>query len=246
MKNIVSVILGSGSKNSKYLTNKYLNFSDHNIFLFNGKVKTEDKEIFETNFNGKKNVYLPDLDSHSSELVSILKSANFESLQIVNFTKCKAVRKSFNDLTVEDWLNSFNSNLLPLINIMKLFSSNNIFGDIIKQTSVVNFSSFLALYGTKDLIPYASAKSALINITASLSAVFKEKNVRLNVISFGNLSYTTTKIESNHKNESHDLISILELFDVLRFLLSNKSSAINGKNLVVDTEISGTIKRVIE
>ena len=86
-------------------------------------------------------------------------------------------------------------------------------------------------------IEYSAIKAGIISITKWLAKYYKDKNIRVNCISPGGI-YDNQPIDFVKKyRKSCTNIGLLESYEIsnlIVFLLSKNSMAINGQNLIVD------------
>jgi len=87
-------------------------------------------------------------------------------------------------------------------------------------------------------ISYAASKSGLVNLTRYLGTYWGEKNVRVNLISFGGVK--TASFDKEFIDAFLDRVpmrrqaEIDEYNGIIRFLASDASSYMTGSNVVVD------------
>lgn len=151
-------------------------------------------------------------------------------------------RKSFFDFTKQD------INKILKINFISVFIISQYFLKNIKKennNSIVNIGSIVGEKPFSDLIGYASSKSAVSGFTKSLALeLFKKKyNTRVNCINPG---FTKTSYYKNFKKNKELYLWTLnnisagrwgessEISKLAIFLLSDKSSCINGQIINID------------
>ena len=86
-------------------------------------------------------------------------------------------------------------------------------------------------------IEYSAIKSGVISITKYLAKYLKNSNIRVNCISPGGIIDGQPKSFIEKYKDSCLSKGMLDSYDIsgaLIFLLSNKSSYINGQNIIVD------------
>ncbi len=133
---------------------------------------------------------------------------------------------------METWDKTFEVNVnAPLLIAHTL--RNNISGGGV----IINISSTDGLNGAVASIAYSASKAALINLTKSLTNVFSSKKVRVNSISPGwigdGMGSPAIKF-AKWFNPLERTANYEEIAEVVSFLLSDKSSFINGSNMIVD------------
>ncbi len=158
--------------------------------------------------------------------------------------------KSFEDTTIEEIKEQFETNTIASANLTKIiwpyFIKN-------KSGSIVNISSTLGLRPIANSLAYSMSKSALNNFTESLALEGAPHNIRANCICPGVID---TPIHSFHKNPKqeevkkfikslHPLNSIGTPSDIAKacsFLLGTDSAWTTGAILKVDGGIHLTSK----
>jgi len=111
-----------------------------------------------------------------------------------------------------------------------------------KKGNIIFISSTSGLNGDVGRFAYSSTKAAILNTVKTLSKELSNQNIRVNAISPGLTK--TDLMTSNTKDEiiktEVEKISLKriantnEISSVILFLASEKSSYINGQNIVVD------------
>jgi NAD(P)-dependent dehydrogenase (short-subunit alcohol dehydrogenase family) len=109
--------------------------------------------------------------------------------------------------------------------------------------SIVNFSSMLAHYGSKNLLSYAASKGGVVQVTKCLAVEWAGDGIRVNAVSPG---YIETKLaaEATTNPDFREKIitktplkrfgTAMEVAEAVDFLSSEKSSFITGVVLPVD------------
>lgn len=105
--------------------------------------------------------------------------------------------------------------------------------------SIVNVSSTSGVSGQVGQANYSASKGAIIALTKSLSKEFGSDGIRINAVSPGFINTDMTS-GLKHKSKFEDLIPLQrfgnpeEVAGVIGFLISDKSTYITGKNIIVD------------
>ena len=109
--------------------------------------------------------------------------------------------------------------------------------------SIVNISSIVGKNGFKELTGYASTKSALVGLGKSLAAEFGYLGLRINTINPGFIK-TSYYSKFRKKNKLYNWTlsrtpikrwgESYEVANLIIFLLSDKSSYINGEDINID------------
>jgi NAD(P)-dependent dehydrogenase (short-subunit alcohol dehydrogenase family) len=107
-----------------------------------------------------------------------------------------------------------------------------------KNSSIVNISSFSSISGGPFSSHYAISKSGLETLTKNLAIFFRGKQVRVNAISPGLIKTKLAKGYKNHPYFNRVILNrvgkTIEIAEVVKFLISDKSSYINGQIINVD------------
>ena len=115
-----------------------------------------------------------------------------------------------------------------------------------KQSSIVNLASINSIRGAKNMLAYATSKSALISFTASLALDLTKHNIRVNAVAPGAIDTPmlasfkkdlTLKEYEKRMQENHPIGRIgkpKEVTSVIYFLASEAASFITGLTLPVD------------
>ena len=84
---------------------------------------------------------------------------------------------------------------------------------------------------------YGMTKAAVINFTQYLASYYKGINARFNCVSPGGIEFTQgPRFKSNYRKKvpMDRMANVTEIADVICFLISPRSSYINGENIFVD------------
>ena len=140
----------------------------------------------------------------------------------------------FQQFDMEIWRQTFEVNVhAPLLLVQGLK------GNIEDGGSIVNIASTDGMVGSEVGLAYSASKAALINLTMSLANVFGSRGIRVNAVAPGWIgdgmqSPQELLDEAKWFNPLRRLGSYEEMARVVSFLLSDKSSYINGTTLVAD------------
>ncbi len=149
--------------------------------------------------------------------------------------------KSFTRLTLDDFQNDFNVNVIGAIKTLKAYEN-----QLVKNKgSVVLFSSVATKLGMPFHASIAASKSAVEGLTKSLAAEYATK-VRFNTIAptVTNTPLASRLLRNEKQQESmkqrHPLKKYLEskeVADLACYLLSDKASVITGQVIPIDAGI---------
>ena len=148
--------------------------------------------------------------------------------------------KPFNRLTIQDFLNDFNQNVLGAVNLVQKLLPN------LKKAggaSIVLFSTVAAKLGMPFHTSVAASKAAVEGLAKSLAAELASSKIRVNVIApsltdtplAANLLNTEEKKEAAGKRHPLQRVGTAqEMAQLVSFLLSDNSSWITGQIIGVD------------
>jgi NAD(P)-dependent dehydrogenase (short-subunit alcohol dehydrogenase family) len=150
------------------------------------------------------------------------------------------LRKKFEKITNKELKELFEINFFSIFYICQLFIK---YLNKTQKASVVNIGSIVGSYGFTELSGYASSKKALEGLTKCLAVEFGHQNINFNCINpgFTKTSYFTN-FKKNKKLYNWTLKKISqkrwaesqEISKLVVFLLSDKSSYINGESINID------------
>jgi len=175
-------------------------------------------------------------DNDTFSFLSQLKKRSFNG--IVNNATFFEFEK-FVDFDYSVWRKTIAFNLnAPLFICHELKSS------LVNGSSIVNISSTDAFVGAYASTAYAASKAALLNLTKSLANNFGSRSIRVNAIAAGwigdvDMGDSASMNESTQITPLSRMGSPSEIAEVVSFLLSSKSSFINGTTIVVDGGYTG-------
>ncbi|MGG7619397.1 SDR family oxidoreductase [Bacillus coreaensis] len=99
---------------------------------------------------------------------------------LVNNHAVQFVQKSILDITAEQLLNTFQTNIFSFFYLVKAVLPHLQYG-----SSIINTASITAYDGHKKLIDYSSTKGAIVTFTRSLSLSLVKKGIRVNAVAPG-------------------------------------------------------------
>ena len=235
MKNIL--VTGAG-KGIGFQCVKTLSFSNNKIFALIRSKKDLKK------FKNLKNVkvFIGNVNSTRS-INKIFKFTLKKKIIIDGLVNNAGVRqrKDFLKLTRNNIESVFETNFFSIFNLMQIFAKNLIKSK--KPGSIVNIGSIVGPIGFHQLSGYASSKMALIGLTKSFAAEMEKNKISANIVNPG---FTKTsfykKFKKRKKIYNWTLSRIpmrrwgepIEITNLIEFLLSDKSSYINGETINID------------
>lgn len=206
------------------------------------------KDLNEVKSGGNVAYFKTDITSRSS-LLSLVKFADQKFGKIhalVNnaYPRNKAYGKDFLNVSYEDFCENINMHLGGYFLSSQVFASYFVkqgYGNIVNIASIYGSIAprFEIYRGTNMDMPveYAAIKSSVIHLTRYMARYFKGKNVRVNAVSPGGvLDDQNPKFQKQYKDFSMNkgMLDPDQVSQVILFLLSENSSAINGQNLIAD------------
>lgn len=144
------------------------------------------------------------------------------------------MENSWDNFSLENWHRSIAVHMTaPLLIAQELK------GNLKEGASIVNVASTDAYYAAYDDIGYAASKAGLMNLTKSMAVGLAKRNIRVNAIAPGWVD--TDMAESANVNEHAHYQTPLgrnattqEIANVVEFLISEKSSFVNGTVINAD------------
>ena len=165
-----------------------------------------------------------------------------EGVMFSGIVNCAGVflTTDFRDFDINVWDETMEINLnTPLLLVHGLRNQ------LEEEASIVNISSTDGMVGSISGMAYAASKAALINLTQSLANVLADKKIRVNAIAPGwigdgmqapsELLKEVANINPLKRTGTYE-----EIAQVVEFLLSEKSSYVNGVTITVDGGDSAT------
>ena len=172
-----------------------------------------------------------DLSSKSETRKAIQQLSNIRFDAIVNNAGIINFEK-FDELSLDSWYETLQVNLNAILEICIGLKD-----CVNKNGSIINIASTDGLEGTFASMSYSVSKSGVINLTKSLGNNLGPKGIRVNSISPG---WVDTDMTTGVTSESAKLTPLgrnattSEIADLVYFLTTEKSSFINGANIIID------------
>ena len=218
-----------------------------------------DEDEFKSNFKKDTDNLLfikADL-THSNGIDKIYKQvySKFKKLNILVNNAAILDATPLNKLTMSHFNHVINNNMNTVLSVTLQFI------DILKskkeKNKILNISSIMGLRGSKDSIPYSTAKGGVINLTRCLAVDLAKFNINVNAIcpGFINTRMALLPDGSGHEYETemfkdvylkHERIPLIrtgipdDISGPAFFLSSKDSDYITGQILSVDGGISAT------
>lgn len=96
---------------------------------------------------------------------------------LVNNAAYQRYYESFDDITLEDWRKTFETNVHAVFNLTRLCVPH-----LKDGGSVINTASVNSKKPTPNILPYSATKGALANLTIGLAGLLAEKGIRVNAV----------------------------------------------------------------
>lgn len=155
---------------------------------------------------------------------------------VVNCAGLSIVKKTIEELTVEDWTSILDTNVKGYFFVIKAAISN-----MEKGGAIVNISSGAAKTGGDFVsIPYSASKGAINSLTISAARDLAPRGIRVNAVSPGFVVSDMLKLNGKPFNYYDDKIPLKRLgqpedvANVVSFLLSEQSNWMTGQIIEVN------------
>ena len=236
LKNKNILITGAGKGIGLSILEKCINNSG---FVYAVTRSKSDLKKFKSNKQVK--IYYGDVKNY--KLIDRIFKDSILNKKIINCLVNNAgerQRIKFKNLTIKKLKYIFDNNFFSVFYITKKFFLNLI--KFKKIGSIVNIGSIVGNIGFNELVGYGSTKSALIGFTKGCSAEMSKYNIRSNCINPGFIK--TSYFKKFKKKKLYDWTisriplkrwgTVQEISEMAVFLLSEKSSYINGEVINID------------
>jgi NAD(P)-dependent dehydrogenase (short-subunit alcohol dehydrogenase family) len=215
---ITNMLLSEGFKvigtYEESLEEKVESFNNENLTLF--KVDHSNKESLEKFVNQLSN----------REINGLINAQMFFNME------------NPNNIDYNLWEKSMNVNL-----ITPNFLTTKLKSNFLDNSSIVTITSTEGFTGSFGASAYASSKAAIHNLTKTLANNFGSKNIRVNALAAGWIGGVMDTDEIFNMSRKITPLGRLgdpkEIASVVKFLLSEDSSFVNGTTITVDGGYSG-------
>lgn len=117
-------------------------------------------------------------DDHQAQMLMKKVHEQFGGLDIlVNNAAYQAFYQRFEDITLEEWRKTFDTNVHAAFHLVQLAVPL-----MTEGASIINTASVQSKKPTPNILPYAASKGALANLTIGLAGVLAEKKIRVNAV----------------------------------------------------------------
>lgn len=171
--------------------------------------------------------------SERENLKMLLEKLSSASLSGIVNNAGEVYLEDWDNFKLDTWDRTLSVNLTAPLQIVHALRNSLTIG-----ASIVNIASVDAFCSAFDTIAYAASKAALVSLTKSMAANLGERNVRVNAVAPGWVETEMTK--DTLPDESKELTPLSrnaqpeEVAETVKFLLSEKSSFINGTTITID------------
>ena len=219
--------------------------STSQIFLNNGY------RVIGTSFQKKNNIQIKDFEYHQIDITNNTEWKNLASIIRKKYNKIDVLVNSagvrlsgdLETTSMNDWCYHFNNNVtgtfLACKYTLPLLKKSN-------KSSIINLASINSIRGVKNMLAYATSKSAIVSFTASLALDLSKHNIRVNAVAPGAIDTPmlasfkkdlTSKEYQKRMRDNHPIGRIgkpEEVASVIYFLASEASSFMTGLTIPVD------------
>ena len=219
--------------------------STSQIFLNNGY------RVIGTSFQKKNNKLIKDFEYHQIDITNNTEWKNLATIIRKKYNKIDVLVNSagvrlsggLETTSMNDWTYHLNNNVTGTFLACKYTLP---FLKKSKKSSIVNLASINSIRGVKNMLAYATSKSAIISFTASLALDLSKHNIRVNAVAPGAIDTPmlasfkkdlTLKEYDKRMRENHPIGRIgkpKEVASVIYFLASEASSFMTGLTIPVD------------
>ena len=207
--------------------------------------------VIGTSLKNNKDKYIKDFDNYQIDITNNTEWRDLASIIRKKYSKIDVlvnsagVRLSGNleTTSMNDWSYHFNNNVtgtfLACKYILPLLKKSN-------KSSIINLASINSIRGVKNMLAYATSKSAIVSFTASLALDLSKHNIRVNAVAPGAIDTPmlasfkkdlTLKEYQKRMRDNHPIGRIgkpEEVASVIYFLASEASSFMTGLTIPVD------------
>ncbi len=137
------------------------------------------------------------------------------------------INKSFENLSKDDWTQTFATNLFGVVNLIQQLLP------ILEQAHIINIGSMGGYQGSSKfpgLSAYSASKAALANLTECLAEEFKDRNITVNCLALG--AVQTAMLEGAFPAYQAP-VSSLQMGEWVAWFLKNGQTFFNGKVIPV-------------
>jgi len=166
------------------------------------------------------------------------------SFDAVVWAQGSNLTKSFEETSDDDWIDILNSNLLFVVQTLR---------NLLRLNQVANGARLVVIGSVWERVhrsnksAYVTSKAALAGLVRALASDLGDRGISINCVSPGVVmsSMTMQHLSSEQiaqierETPSSQLVTPLDVANVVSFLISKNSSGINGQSIFVDNGWSG-------
>ena len=115
-------------------------------------------------------------------------TANIDTVDVLINNAGLLMKKSFEQLTEDDWLKIYNTNVFSIVKLIRYMLP--LMGNGLNPSHIINIGSMGGVQGSvkfPGLSAYSSSKAALAGITECLAEEFKNENITINLLALGSV-----------------------------------------------------------
>ncbi|KAL7627790.1 hypothetical protein AAE478_001985 [Parahypoxylon ruwenzoriense] len=151
---------------------------------------------------------------------------------LFNNAAYQMMTKDIHELSEDQWLHTFNTNIHPMFYLSKYALPH-----MRRGSSIINNASINAYVGRPDLLDYTSSKGAIVSFTRGLSNQFVDKGIRVNAVAPGPVwtplipATMTYEAQKSFTSPMGRPAQPSEVAACVVFLAAPDSSAISGQTI---------------
>ncbi len=236
LKNKIALITGSESGIGKSTAKIFVNNGYKVIGTYLKQIKNKDSRNID--------YYQIDISNYLEwKKLSTYISKKYKKINVLVNSAGVRLSGNIETTSLSDWTYHINNNVtgtfLACKHILPLLKKS-------KHSSIINLASINSIRGAKNMLAYATSKSAIISFTASLAVDLSKHKIRVNAVAPGAIdtpmlaSYKkdlTLNEYEKRMRENHPIGRIgkpTEVANVIYFLASEAASFMTGLTIPVD------------
>ena len=232
-------VTGASSGIGRYIAVKLS--AQFNIILHGRDKKRLEDTLTKCDAGNQHLIFMADLNQPFQVQEALTGIIVNENIEIIHFVHCAGFMKMLplKMVTIESINETFSTNVFSAAIITKVLTQRKINGTALK--TVVFISSNISNFGAKAFSVYAASKGALDSLMRSL-AVELAPNIRVNSVLPGAIPTEMTSSIFEDKEKTDRIASTYplglgephDIYEMVNFLLSEKSKWITGQQFTVD------------
>lgn len=203
--------------------------SDHQILAISRNIENLEKLAQDVKSQtGKESIFIKEFDIEKGDFKELRTWVeSFGKLNGIVNNAGVLINKPFEELTVDDWAQTFSINLFGVVYLIQHLLP------ILQDAHIVNIGSMGGFQGSSKfpgLSAYSASKAALANLTECLAEEFKDKKIAMNCLALG--AVQTEMLASVFPGYQAPVQSN-EMGEWVAWFLQNGHQLFNGKVLPV-------------